>query len=381
MGVLEVGYKQSMKKINISHFSFLILSFFTLNIVHADTCVKPTPPTTKCYSTIKNENTVGEDNKYYYIEQSTKQVEVPCGNNSEQINYSADMISYNVCSQIDTMKGSEQSLDTYKSSDLHQQAIASTPRYHLACPYPVQPTSQTSQAVVDSAWYVGTTIKKYSDGTYALFNVRGIYEWPATESYFNDMVQWQKDVSNIDKIVNGTYPSQTAWNGTSLMLGNDMDMDARQISLNARESSIDKWLSDKSNCPTSTPLDVYDSITGSKLHCPADTYKDIDKDGKEICVPKIVTNSTTPSTIDASSTPKVSSFRRTLKKGMVGDDVKQLQILLQKLNYLPSTQVPSTYFGSITSNAVTRFQKDNKIQPATGSFGQITQIRLISLVK
>ena len=64
---------------------------------------------------------------------------------------------------------------------------------------------------------------------------------------------------------------------------------------------------------------------------------------------------------------------------MYGDDVKQLQILLQKLNYLPSTQVPSTYFGSITNNALIKFQRDNKIQPATGSFGPATQAKLISL--
>jgi hypothetical protein len=76
-----------------------------------------------------------------------------------------------------------------------------------------------------------------------------------------------------------------------------------------------------------------------------------------------------------------SSFTRTLKKGMSGDDVRQLQILLQKLNYLPSSQTPSTYFGSITSNALIKFQRDNKIQPSTGSFGPTTQAKLISLIK
>jgi hypothetical protein len=74
-------------------------------------------------------------------------------------------------------------------------------------------------------------------------------------------------------------------------------------------------------------------------------------------------------------------FNRTLKKGMSGDDIKQLQILLQKLNYLPSTQVPSTYFGVTMSNALIKFQKDNKIQPATGSFGPVTQAKLLILIK
>lgn len=74
-------------------------------------------------------------------------------------------------------------------------------------------------------------------------------------------------------------------------------------------------------------------------------------------------------------------FTRTLKKGMSGNDVKQLQTLLQKLNYLPSTQVPSNYFGGITNNALIKFQKDNKIQPATGSFGPATQAKLLFLTK
>jgi hypothetical protein len=85
-------------------------------------------------------------------------------------------------------------------------------------------------------------------------------------------------------------------------------------------------------------------------------------------IPNNITNSTT--------TP---SFTRILKKGMSGNDVKQLQTLLQKINYLSNTQTLSTYFGVITTNALIKFQKDNKIQPSTGSFDPITQAKLISL--
>ncbi len=84
--------------------------------------------------------------------------------------------------------------------------------------------------------------------------------------------------------------------------------------------------------------------------------------------------------IAKSPSASIKVFTRTLKRGMSGNDVKQLQIFLQKLNYLPSTQVPSTYFGTITSNALIRFQKDNKIQPAAGLFGPATQAKLLSLV-
>lgn len=75
------------------------------------------------------------------------------------------------------------------------------------------------------------------------------------------------------------------------------------------------------------------------------------------------------------------SFTRTLKKGMSGNDVKQLQTFLQKLNYISASQTPSTYFGTVTNNAVIKFQKDNKIQPATGLFGPMTQKIFIQKLK
>ena len=72
------------------------------------------------------------------------------------------------------------------------------------------------------------------------------------------------------------------------------------------------------------------------------------------------------------------SFSRSLKRGMKGDDVKQLQVILQKIGYLPADHVPSVNFGLITNNALIKFQKDNKIFPATGYFGLITQEKILS---
>lgn len=74
-------------------------------------------------------------------------------------------------------------------------------------------------------------------------------------------------------------------------------------------------------------------------------------------------------------------FTRTLKKGMSGNDVKQLQVFLQKLNYLPANFVPSVYFGDVTNNALIKFQKDNKIQPASGLFGALTQKKILLISK
>lgn len=74
-------------------------------------------------------------------------------------------------------------------------------------------------------------------------------------------------------------------------------------------------------------------------------------------------------------------FTRSLKMGMSGKDVKQLQTLLKKLNYLSSNHIITNYFGPITNNAVIKFQKDNNINPALGFFGPITQAKIVSLTK
>lgn len=87
-----------------------------------------------------------------------------------------------------------------------------------------------------------------------------------------------------------------------------------------------------------------------------------------------VSTSTTPSSINF-------SFQRNLKIGMSGDDVKQLQVFLQKLKYLPLSHVPSIYFGPITNKALIKFQKDNKIYPASGYFATSSQSKLIELIK
>lgn len=74
-------------------------------------------------------------------------------------------------------------------------------------------------------------------------------------------------------------------------------------------------------------------------------------------------------------------FTRSLKVGMSGDDVKQLQTLLKKLNYFPGGQNITNYFGNITNSAVIKFQKDNNIKPAAGLFGPLTQAKLLLLSK
>jgi len=65
-----------------------------------------------------------------------------------------------------------------------------------------------------------------------------------------------------------------------------------------------------------------------------------------------------------------STVTRTLKYGMQGNDVKELQNALAKLGYFNTT--PTGYFGSITRDAVIKFQKANNLTP-DGIVGPLTQ--------
>lgn len=82
---------------------------------------------------------------------------------------------------------------------------------------------------------------------------------------------------------------------------------------------------------------------------------------------------------NAPKTPSTFKFTRTLRRGMVGDDVKELQKLLNAngfpiaLTGLGSKGNETTRFGIATQSALIKFQKANKITPAIGMFGPVTR--------
>lgn len=77
----------------------------------------------------------------------------------------------------------------------------------------------------------------------------------------------------------------------------------------------------------------------------------------------------------------VPNLARTLKFGMTGNDVKDLQIYLNTHNYLLTTQGPGSpnqetlYFGKLTKQAVIKFQKANNLKP-DGIVGPLTRTLL-----
>jgi murein DD-endopeptidase MepM/ murein hydrolase activator NlpD len=74
----------------------------------------------------------------------------------------------------------------------------------------------------------------------------------------------------------------------------------------------------------------------------------------------------------------VSSFSRTLRQGVRGQDVKTLQTWLSELGY-PVSQ--TGYFGSATKAAVKRFQETHNLRPASGTVGTRTASSLATAVK
>ncbi|WP_435169851.1 S41 family peptidase [Paenibacillus glycanilyticus] len=70
-------------------------------------------------------------------------------------------------------------------------------------------------------------------------------------------------------------------------------------------------------------------------------------------------------------------FGTELKTGSFGDNVKTLQLMLQELGYTPVGDIG--LFNEQTADALSRFQKDNKLG-ATGTFNDMTGYRILELL-
>lgn len=92
--------------------------------------------------------------------------------------------------------------------------------------------------------------------------------------------------------------------------------------------------------------------------------------GKTLCIQKVV--------VLAPPIPPKYTFSRTLKLNMTGEDVKQLQLILNRLGYL---QVPPGtvlgYFGELTMQALTKYQTSIGLPPV-GVFGPMTREKINS---
>lgn len=77
------------------------------------------------------------------------------------------------------------------------------------------------------------------------------------------------------------------------------------------------------------------------------------------------------------------NFSRNLSLGMEGDDVKNLQVCLNKKGFniamvgVGSIGNETTYFGSLTEKALIRYQLAKNISPAAGYFGPITRAEIL----
>jgi peptidoglycan hydrolase-like protein with peptidoglycan-binding domain len=90
--------------------------------------------------------------------------------------------------------------------------------------------------------------------------------------------------------------------------------------------------------------------------------------------------------IPITSSASLPSFTRNLTIGSVGSDVMELQELLNQWGYTITASGPgspgheSTYFGSLTTKAVQKFQSANHISPVSGFVGTLTRGKLNQLI-
>ncbi|MCX7903837.1 MAG: N-acetylmuramoyl-L-alanine amidase [Caloramator sp.] len=95
---------------------------------------------------------------------------------------------------------------------------------------------------------------------------------------------------------------------------------------------------------------------------------------------KVVNNQVSRGTIAQNATNnQILNITRVLKKGMTGEDVRELQRALIKLGYLKTT-TPTTTFGPATEAAVKAFQRANKLTD-DGVVGKTTIEKINSLLK
>lgn len=324
----------------------------------------------------------------------------------------ANELSESINSEVKTLNSNRDSLNNYNDSATHKDAIKSTSYYKQICPYKLQPESQLSQTAISSAGSLVSEIKKYSDGTYAIFKISsGQYLGPGTENDFTNYSLFDKDNDDINKIALGTHPELTAWNGSTLMKQSITDLDIRRVYIRLKEEEISKYFSDENNClerkicPLNSILDSQNSCSCIKGYG-AGAGKSLGK-----CVPQkqawedsglflygdlnskktqygyecndgYLPNETKSKCVLIKNIKnQVNGSDRILKKGMSGPDVLELQTKLKKLNYLPTSHTPSKNFRPVTATALIKFQKDNKISPANGIFAPTTQEILLKLAK
>ena len=177
--------------------------------------------------------------------------------------------------------------------------------------------------------------------------------------------QWYRDSSPIDGAISLTYTVTTSDVGHTLYF-QVIPVALTGISPGVPIKSSGIYISDPSVVSVGGGGGLISQVVQSGTSIPIITY---------------MIGTSTASTTNLNGNSPLSqlfSFKRTLKLTMKGDDVKALQIYLNTHGY---TIVPSgpgskdhetNIFGYATKAAVIKFQKANKIVPASGIVGPLT---------
>jgi hypothetical protein len=102
----------------------------------------------------------------------------------------------------------------------------------------------------------------------------------------------------------------------------------------------------------------------------------------EITAKNIVSSSLPENTTTSARSLTEFKFNKNLSLGSVNNDVKELQRYLNSQGFMVAKIGPgslgkeTTVFGSLTKQALIKFQKTNNINPAVGYFGPVTRERV-----
>jgi hypothetical protein len=257
-----------MKKIFILGLFILLLSFG--RNTYADYCTLPTTPV--CYTTVTTPIYPSQGSGYYgpvslpgggivmpdstgSIGNTTQQVQVACDYTDPlEFQYRAQMDSYNSCLQSSTNHSVNLQPDSGVSPATTDNASLPTP----VCPYPIQPTTQSSQSVIDTTSFSnGLTVKKYSNGSYAIFNDSGQYEGQSSSENFNTAKQAEESFSQLSSLVSDPVRFQAA--NMLIKIGRD-EGNSIQVHLDTLHaydrSCLIKTQSPKPSTSSMTPSDL-----------------------------------------------------------------------------------------------------------------------------
>lgn len=91
----------------------------------------------------------------------------------------------------------------------------------------------------------------------------------------------------------------------------------------------------------------------------------VDKDDRSASsstysIPMGATNAPDPAALERASRQKIDVLLKEVKQGQTSDQVRELQVELQKLGYIVKSWKPTRFYGTVTANGVAKYLASKK---------------------